>query len=74
MRSDTGGQTSQTEVKLGGRNSREVRGHSEEKTKPFQAVWAGLCIFCFYCSISIVRSGTEGQTSQTEVKLAGRDP
>ena len=31
MRSDTGGQTSQTEVKLGGCNSREVRGHSEEK-------------------------------------------
>ena len=42
--------------------------------RPLQVVWAGLCVFCLYYSISIVRSDIGGQTSQTKVKLGGLDP
>ena len=51
-------QTSQNEVKWG---QRSFWG----QTRPLQAVWAGLCVFCIYCSLSIVRSDTGDQTSQT---------
>ena len=36
MRSDTGGQTSQTEVKLGGCNPREVIGHFGVNTELYR--------------------------------------
>ena len=44
MRSDTGGQTSQTEVKLGGCNPREVRDHSELNTE-LHRQFGQVCVF-----------------------------
>ena len=44
VRSDTGGQTSQTEVKLEGRDPREVRGHSEVKPDLYRQ-FEQVCVF-----------------------------
>ena len=44
MRSDTGGQTSLAEFRLGGRNPREVRGHSEVKPDLYRQ-FGQVCVF-----------------------------
>ena len=44
VRSDTGGQTSQTDVKLGGLDPREVRGHSEVKPDLYRQ-FGQVCVF-----------------------------